>query len=74
MFPPLGMYCDAKFVYMDNTVREARGNCLIIAGTGGGKDSSTKHMLKHLEGSSLKVPKSGRWQKLPNLLELKRRR
>lgn len=49
MFPPLGMYCDAKFTYMDNTVREARGNCLIIAGTGGGKDSSTKHMLKHLE-------------------------
>ena len=49
MFPPLGMYCDAKFTYMDNTVREARCNCLIIAGTGGGKDSSTKHMLKHLE-------------------------
>lgn len=49
MFPPLGMYCDAKFVYIDDTVREARQNCLIMAGTGGGKDSSTKHMLKHLE-------------------------
>lgn len=49
MFPPLGMYCDAKFVYTDNTYREPRANCLIIAGTGGGKDSSTKHMLKHLE-------------------------
>jgi len=49
MFPPLGMYCDAKFVYTDNTIREPRVNCLIIAGTGGGKDSSTKHMLKHLE-------------------------
>jgi hypothetical protein len=49
MFPPLGMYCDAKFVYTDNTYREPRSNCLIIAGTGGGKDSSTKHMLKHLE-------------------------
>lgn len=49
MFPPLGMYCDAKFVYTDNTIREPRANCLIIAGTGGGKDSSTKHMLKHLE-------------------------
>lgn len=49
MFPPLGMYCDAKFVYTDNTIREPRMNCLIIAGTGGGKDSSTKHMLKHLE-------------------------
>lgn len=49
MFPPLGMYCDAKFVYIDETTREARSNCLIMAGTGGGKDSSTKHMLKHLE-------------------------
>ena len=49
MFPPLGMYCDASFVYTDNTIREPRVNCLIIAGTGGGKDSSTKHMLKHLE-------------------------
>lgn len=49
MFPPLGMYCDAKFIYIDETVREARQNCLIMAGTGGGKDSSTKHMLKHLE-------------------------
>ena len=49
MFPPLGMYCDAKFFYTDNTIREPRMNCLIIAGTGGGKDSSTKHMLKHLE-------------------------
>lgn len=49
MFPPLGMYCDANFTYTDNTPREPRGNCLIIAGTGGGKDSTTKHMLKHLE-------------------------
>ncbi len=49
MFPPLGMYCDAKFVYIDNTPREPRGNCLIMAITGGGKDSTTKHMLKHLE-------------------------
>ena len=49
MFPPMGMYCDAKFVYIDNTPREPRSNCLVLAGTGGGKDSSTKHMLKHLE-------------------------
>ena len=49
MFPPTGMYCDAKFVYIDNTPRELRSNCCIIAGTGIGKDSSTKHMLKHLE-------------------------
>lgn len=49
MFPPLGTHCDAKFIYIDNTPREPRSNCLIIAGTGDGKDSSTKHMLKHLE-------------------------
>ncbi len=49
MFPPLGMYCDAQFTYTDNTPRELRACCLIVAGTGGGKDSSTKHMLKHLE-------------------------
>lgn len=49
LFPPLGMYCDAKFTYIDGTPREPRGNCLIVAGTGGGKDSNTKHMLKHLE-------------------------
>ncbi|MBO4810721.1 MAG: hypothetical protein J5552_04065 [Prevotella sp.] len=48
MFPPLGMYCDACFVYIDGTPREPRLNCLIIAGTGSGKDSSTKHMLNHL--------------------------
>ena len=49
MFPPLGMYCDASFTYIDDTPREPRANCLIMAGTGGGKDSTTKHMLKHLE-------------------------
>lgn len=49
MFPPLGMYCDASFVYDDGTPREPRLNCLITAGTGSGKDSSTKHMLQHLE-------------------------
>ena len=49
MFPPLGMYCDAQFEYIDNTPREPRANCCIIANTGGGKDSSTKHMLSHLE-------------------------
>ena len=48
MFPPLGMYCDASFVYDDGTPREPRLNCLIIAGTGSGKDSSTKFMLQHL--------------------------
>ena len=60
MFPPLGMYCDAKFVYIDETIREARANCLIMAGTGGGKDSSTKHMLKHLEAPQKKEDEGNR--------------
>lgn len=29
--------------------------------------------LKHLEGSSLKVPKNGKWQKLPTVIEFKRK-
>jgi hypothetical protein len=29
--------------------------------------------LKHLEGSTLKVPKNGKWQKIPNLIEFKRK-
>ena len=29
--------------------------------------------LKHLDGSTLKVPRNGRWQKLPPLIELKRK-
>ena len=49
MFPPLGIYCDASFIYLDGTPREPRCNGLIVSGTGSGKDSSTKHMLKHLE-------------------------
>lgn len=31
------------------------------------------YTLKHLDGSALKVPKNGRWQKLPTLIELKRK-
>ncbi len=49
MWPPLGMYCDASFTYIDGTPREPRGNGIAVAITGGGKDSTTKHMLKHLE-------------------------
>ena len=36
------------------------------------KDDST-YILKQEEGSQLKVPKSGKWQKLPKTLEFKRR-
>ena len=31
------------------------------------------YVLKQVEGSTLKVPKNGKWQKLPKTLELKRR-
>ena len=31
------------------------------------------YTLKQQEGSTLKVPKNGRWQKLPKVLELKRK-
>ena len=32
------------------------------------------YILKQVEGSTLKVPKDGKWQKLPKTLELKRRK
>lgn len=49
MFPPLATYPkDLSFVYVDNQVRELRINCLIIAGTGQGKDSCTKEPLTHI--------------------------
>ncbi len=31
------------------------------------------YVLKQIEGSTLKVPKNGKWQKLPKTLEFKRR-
>ena len=31
------------------------------------------YILRHEEGSTLKVPKNGKWQKLPKTLEFKRR-
>ena len=37
------------------------------------KDDST-YILRQDEGSTLKVPKNGKWQKLPKTLELKRRK
>ena len=35
--------------------------------------SDSLYELKQVEGSTLKVPKNGKWQKLPKTLELKRR-
>ena len=35
--------------------------------------SDSLFVLKQVDGSSLKVPKNGKWQKLPKTLELKRR-
>lgn len=60
MFPPLGMYCDASFIYIDGTPREPRAIGIVVAGTGGGKDSSTKHMLKHLEAPQKEIDKVNR--------------
>lgn len=37
------------------------------------QDDST-YVLKQLTGSTLKVPKNGKWQKLPKTLELKRQK
>lgn len=36
------------------------------------KDDSL-YVLKQIEGSTLKVPKNGKWQKLPKIVEFKRR-
>ena len=49
MFPPLATYPrQLAFTYIDNQVRELRLNCLIVAGTGSGKDSCTKQPLTHI--------------------------
>ena len=49
MFPGLMAYPrKLSFVYIDNQVRELRCNCLIVAGTGSGKDSCTKQPLAHI--------------------------
>lgn len=36
-------------------------------------ESDSIYVLKQIEGSTLKVPNNGKWQKLPKTLELKRR-
>lgn len=49
MFPALATYPKhLSFKYIDNQVRELRINCLIIAGTGTGKDICTKQPLTHI--------------------------
>ena len=49
MFPPLAAYPKGlNFVYIDNQIRELRINCLIVAGTGTGKDMCTKQPLTHI--------------------------
>ena len=49
MFPPLATYPKhLSFVYIDNQIRELRINCLIVAGTGTGKDMCTKQPLTHI--------------------------
>ena len=35
-------------------------------------ESDSVYILKQIEGSTLKVPNNGKWQKLPKSLELKR--
>ena len=38
------------------------------------RENDSIYVLKQVEGSTLKVPKDGKWQKLPKTLELKRRK
>ena len=35
-------------------------------------ESDSVYILKQIEGSTLKVPNNGKWQKLPKILELRR--
>ena len=49
MFPPLAAYPkNLRFEYIDNQTRELRICCLIVAGTGTGKDMCTKQPLTHI--------------------------
>ena len=36
-------------------------------------ENDSVFVLKQIDGSTLKVPNNGKWQKLPKTLELKRR-
>ena len=49
MFPPLASYpVGLSFEYIDGQERELRINCLAIATSSGGKDTSLKQPLKHI--------------------------
>ena len=49
IFPPLATYPrDLSFVYIDNQIRELRINCLIVAGTGTGKDKCMSQPRRHI--------------------------
>ena len=37
------------------------------------RQNDSVYVLRQLQGSTLKVPKNGRWQKIPKVIELKRR-
>lgn len=36
-------------------------------------DNDSVYTMKHMGGSALKVPKNGKWQKLPTVIELRRK-
>lgn len=49
VFPALATYPrQLKFIYIDNLERELRINCLAVAVTGGGKDTSIRQPLQHI--------------------------
>lgn len=61
MFPPLSTYSKKlSFVYIDNQLRDLRSSCLIIAGTGTGKDSCTKQPLQHILADMVSRDKENR--------------
>lgn len=49
VFPSLATYPrQLRFIYIDNQERELRINCLIVAETGGGKDTSIRQPINHI--------------------------
>ena len=61
MFPPLSTYSrKLSFMYIDNQERDLRSCCLIIAGTGTGKDSCTKQPLQHILADMVERDKENR--------------
>ena len=49
IFPALATYPrQLRFTYIDNQDRELRINCLIVAETGGGKDTSIRQPISHI--------------------------